>query len=382
LRWGYVRPRAADIATRAGIRGEVRAAWFPVYHLLTNDLLTLFPRGGDRTLLQAMSIAADSVRPYAASTADEHCRHHLLIAGTGRAGTSALVKYLAALGLETHLAKRGNPDWNVSAEAGLEDLPAFAATDDLPYVIKSPWSHQMITQVLANPGIKLDAVLVPIRDLLEAATSRSVVQLQAVHQGAPWMTQMTTWEQWGETPGGAIYSLDPVDQARLLAVGFHRLLQQAASAEIPIVLLSFPRFAVDPDYLFRQLSSVLPVDVSVARAQEAHAATFRPAKIRVVREVAPGMRQARSAGEAADPRFTALDNAALKREVERLRDELGAMRDELGALQKSTSWRLTAPIRVILDGIRRSMRGLAKRPAGKTWQDAGLNAAHELSCRP
>ena len=183
----------------------------------------------------------------------------------------------------------------------MKDLPAFAATHDLPYVIKSPWSHQMIDQVLANPRIKLDAVLVPIRDLLEAATSRSVVQLQAVHQGAPWMTQTTTWDQWGETPGGAIYSLDPVDQARLLAVGFHRLLEQAARAEIPIVLLSFPKFAVDPDYLFRQLSSVLPVDVSIARAREAHAATFRPAKIRVALQAAPGMRQARSAGEAGGP---------------------------------------------------------------------------------
>ena len=34
-------------------------------------------------------------------------RHHLLLAGTGRAGTGVLIRYLTVLGLETHLAKHG-----------------------------------------------------------------------------------------------------------------------------------------------------------------------------------------------------------------------------------------------------------------------------------
>ena len=38
-------------------------------------------------------------------------RRHLLIAGTGRAGTSFLVRYLAELGLDTHLGRhRESPD--------------------------------------------------------------------------------------------------------------------------------------------------------------------------------------------------------------------------------------------------------------------------------
>jgi hypothetical protein len=49
---------------------------------------------------------------------------HLLIAGTGRLGTSALVRYRAGLGLGTHLTKRGNAAEGTDfAEAGLEDLP-------------------------------------------------------------------------------------------------------------------------------------------------------------------------------------------------------------------------------------------------------------------
>lgn len=301
-----------------------------------------------------------------------HRRHHLLIAGTGRAGTSALVQYLTALGLETHLAKRSDADWYNSAQAGLEDLP-FAAPD-LPYVIKSPWSHQVIDQVLADPNIKLDAVLVPIRDLLEAATSRSIVQLQAMHQDAAWMTQMTTtWDQWGSAPGGAIYSVNPIDQERLLAVGFHRLLERVAQADVPIVLLAFPRFAIDPDYLFRQLRAVLPIDISVRRARDVHAATFSPAKVRVGREPASETRLAPNVGEMAEPSFAALDNVALKRELERLRVELDALR-------KSTSWRLTAPVRMILNGLRYSIRKFSRRSARKAWQDISL-AAREPSYR-
>ncbi len=50
-------------------------------------------------------------------------RHHLLIAGTGRAGTSFLVRWLAAAGLRTHLASHDTPMWDDDANAGLEDLP-------------------------------------------------------------------------------------------------------------------------------------------------------------------------------------------------------------------------------------------------------------------
>ena len=48
-------------------------------------------------------------------------RHHLVIAGTGRAGTSFLVRYLHQLGLETELAgAHRRPSWDAMANAGLE----------------------------------------------------------------------------------------------------------------------------------------------------------------------------------------------------------------------------------------------------------------------
>jgi hypothetical protein len=72
-----------------------------------------------------------------------------MIAGTGRSGTSALVRYLTALGLETHLSKRGRTaEWYDTAHAGLEDLPLSTINPDLPYVVKSPWAYQLIEKFL------------------------------------------------------------------------------------------------------------------------------------------------------------------------------------------------------------------------------------------
>ena len=43
---------------------------------------------------------------------------HLFIAGTGRAGTSFLVRYLTALGLDTRLTRHGEEGWDEEAHAG------------------------------------------------------------------------------------------------------------------------------------------------------------------------------------------------------------------------------------------------------------------------
>jgi hypothetical protein len=72
-------------------------------------------------------------------------RRHLLVAGTGRAGTSALVRYLTGLGLETHLSKNGEASiFDDAAQAGLEDLALRSFNPDLPYVVKSTMFFQIV----------------------------------------------------------------------------------------------------------------------------------------------------------------------------------------------------------------------------------------------
>ncbi len=73
-------------------------------------------------------------------------RHHLVITGTGRSGTTFLVELLTYLGLDTGfdpVSVRSGID--PVAHAGLErDI----RSDDAPYVVKSPWFMEYAADVL------------------------------------------------------------------------------------------------------------------------------------------------------------------------------------------------------------------------------------------
>jgi hypothetical protein len=88
-------------------------------------------------------------------------RSHIIIAGTGRAGTTFLVQYLAELGLDTHVSRQGLEQLDANANAGLEDMPLVAAAETLPYVIKAPWIGEYVDEILASPDIRIDAAILP-----------------------------------------------------------------------------------------------------------------------------------------------------------------------------------------------------------------------------
>ena len=253
---------------------------------------------------------------------------HLIIAGTGRAGTSFLVRYLTELGLDTTLARNGDrAGWDAEANAGLETLLVSGA--DLPYVVKSPWIGEYIEQILKEERFKIDAVIAPVRDLVEAATSRVVLERRAIHQHNPWMAERLerTWETYGHTPGGLVYSLDPLDQARLLAVQFHQLVLKVSEAGIPLVFPVFPRIAADWEYLHKCLQPILPPEITQDMARAAHARVADAAKVRVTSEIfqdAPSnviyRKELQSGPRCPSP--TEVDNIALRREIGRLRQEL------------------------------------------------------------
>jgi hypothetical protein len=279
--------------------------------------------------------------PQSNTSANEQKRH-LVIAGTGRAGTSFLVRYLTELGLDTTLGRNGErAGWDLEANAGLENQLISGA--DLPYVVKSPWIGEYVDQILSEKQFKIDAFIVPVRDLVEAATSRVVLEQRAIHQHNPWIADRLdrTWETYGHTPGGLIYSLNPLDQARLLAVQFHQLVLKASEAGIPIVFPVFPRIATDWDYLHKCLRPILPLKITEDAARAAHAKVADAAKVRVTGEIVkdpprkdgprnpPGNVIYRSELNPGPhyPSPTEIDNIALRREIGRLRQELSAQED-------------------------------------------------------
>ncbi len=260
-----------------------------------------------------------------ASLAGQSPEKHLIIAGTGRAGTSFLVRYLTELGLDTTLARNGDrAGWDAEANAGLENL--LVSGNSLPYVVKSPWISEYVDQILNEKRFKIDAFIVPVRDLVEAATSRVVLEQRAIHQHNPWMADRLdrTLETYGHTAGGLVYSLNPLDQARLLAVQFHQLVLKASEVGVPLVFPVFPRIATDWEYLHRSLRPILPPEITEDVARAAHARVADAAKVRItseidrnapsnVTELKPGQRY---------PSPIEVDNIALRREISRLRQEL------------------------------------------------------------
>jgi hypothetical protein len=211
-------------------------------------------------------------------------RHHLMIAGTGRAGTSLLVKILSACGLETELDRTKDPFWDDIANAGLETIPLVG--EEHPYVLKSPWLYQFLDELVHRDDIKLDSLIVPIRDLRDATASRIIVELQKMHRSTPALDKLLVgWRDWGLTPGGMTYSLEPIDQARILGQSLHLLLEKALEHEIPICLLKFPKFAGDSLYLYSRLQGLIPSRVDRTQFEEIFRSVVSPEQIRVSSEI-------------------------------------------------------------------------------------------------
>ncbi len=271
------------------------------------------------------------------------------------------MRYFDAIGLETHLRK-GTADWDETANAGLEDMPLGAKQDSLPYVIKTPWLYQVIDQLLAENVVKIDLVILPMRDLMDSATSRAIVEMQSIHQKTDKFSHFTkTWDSIGSAKGGMIYSLQPIDEARILATGFYYLVEKLVKNDIPVLFLSFPRFVNDSEYLYQQLKPYLKDSYTKKASDTAHKKIADSSKVRVGSD--------KNASESPDtqiPSPAEVENAALKREISRIRNsssdlskqhdseraraeiletENTQLKKEISAIKNSRSWKVTKPLR-------------------------------------
>jgi len=209
--------------------------------------------------------------------ADATPRRHVVIAGTGRAGTSFLVRFLGRCGLDV-----GFPTgFDRRARAGLEH---YLLDEDVPYVVKDPWLFTYCDDVdLGQIGI--DALIVPVRDPLVSARSRVLQDRIAMAEG-PWAGRPPS-DVTCSVPAGVIYSLDPIDQARILAVGFHKLIYWATLHQLPLYLLEFPRAVNDCSYLLDTLWPWLEDYCTRQQAESAFRVVANPRLVRVYPERDP-----------------------------------------------------------------------------------------------
>jgi hypothetical protein len=249
-----------------------------------------------------------------------------------------------------------NSGYDEDANAGLEDV--LLNNPGAPYVVKSPWLYEYVERLLTDQQTIVDAVIIPMRSIVEAATSRTVNELRARYGSAAVLDECKQWESWGTTAGGVTYSLNPIDQARLLALGFHELLHALVKHGVPVVLLDFPRFVDDPDYLYEALRSTLGDRLDRAAALRAHEQVVVPSKVRIGRELDADVTY-RPVSRAEPPRIAfpshaTLDRTALKRELDKRVARVDQLEQRIALLEASHSWRVTAPMRAI-SGLARSV---------------------------
>jgi len=169
-------------------------------------------------------------------------RHHIVISGTGRAGTTFLVQLLTALGLDTGFTDIDS-GIDSNSNAGMEwDL----RRTDAPYIVKSPWLCDYLDEALDSGQYIIDHAIIPMRDLYSAAESRRDVARRA---GADLAQE--------EIRGGLWHTELPEQQEMVLANQFYKVVYTISKRDIPMTLLLFPRFVCDSEYLYRKLEFML-----------------------------------------------------------------------------------------------------------------------------
>jgi hypothetical protein len=189
-------------------------------------------------------------------------RHHVIISGTGRAGTTFLVQLLSRLGLETGVGSAAVTGMDGTAHAGLE---CDIRRGDAPYVVKAPHLCESLDQVLTSGDVVVDHALVPVRDLYGAAESRRDVVRRSSSRLHPQLMA-----------GGLFGTDDPAAQEAALTTRLYQLIQALAKHDVPTTLLYFPRLVEDAEYLFTKLRPVLPTDIEYAAFLQAFGEVSKP----------------------------------------------------------------------------------------------------------
>ncbi len=189
-------------------------------------------------------------------------RRHVIITGTGRAGTTFLVELLTRLGLDTGYSPE-KMKLSENARAGLEK---DVRREDAPHVVKSPWFCDYAREVLRREDIRIEHIFVPMRDLHAAAESRRFVVAK---------TPVDPAIRPSEIPGGLWHTDQGKEQEGVLLLQLYKLLLAVSETNVPLTLMRFPRLAKEPDYLFDKLRPILG-EVDPGRFRAVFDETVRP----------------------------------------------------------------------------------------------------------
>ncbi|MEO6995502.1 MAG: hypothetical protein ABI273_18000 [Lacunisphaera sp.] len=190
----------------------------------------------------------------------------IIITGTGRAGTTLLVRLLTELGLDTGYNRENwRKDFDEHCAAGLEHN---IVDDNSPRIIKNPALCATLPSLLAQGTVSVEHAIIPIRALDEAAQSR-------IRIGGG-----------GSIPGGLMGTTQATAQKAVLAENFHELVHALTLHDIPHTFLDFPRFALDVRYAWKKLHPVFDT-IGYTAFAAAFARVSEPERIHNFAKAAP-----------------------------------------------------------------------------------------------
>ena len=187
---------------------------------------------------------------------------HVVISGTGRAGTTFLVELLTHLGFDTGFSIDSiEQNRSPISFGGLEhDI----RIEGCPYIVKAPGICDYINEVCANPDIIIEHLFVPIRTLQDAANSRRISSGKGESYGGLW----------------DVASTEEGLQEQMLLVKFYQLLYHSSIKQFPVTLIQFPELATNARYLYDKLLPITsPKDISFSMFSNVFHEVAKPERI-------------------------------------------------------------------------------------------------------
>lgn len=201
-------------------------------------------------------------------------KEHVIIAGTGRTGTTFLVELLTNLGLETGF----NSESIVSkkskvARAGLEHNFRF---ENCPYIVKDPNFFEYAKETFLRKDVVVKHIFIPIRDLHAAAESRRIVT-KATIRNRGFLGRIKFLFKRGKYVGGLsnTFTFKKGAQEFILLNQFYKLMLDTASTQTQVTLIEFPKSIKDDVYLYEKLKPILK-DISFDFFAEKFKQTIQP----------------------------------------------------------------------------------------------------------
>lgn len=152
--------------------------------------------------------------------------HKILITGTGRNGTTFLIRLFTELGFDTGFNKKNyHKHIAKNCNAGMEK-----DWDAESYIVKNPEFCTKIDEIMKY--FHIDMVFIPMRDLEEVAISRI---------------------KNGRLCGGLWNTTKPSEQKDILASKVGYLMEGLILNDIPHTFLKFPKFVEDHEYTYNKL---------------------------------------------------------------------------------------------------------------------------------